>query len=201
MDEVKKILKETYLFSDAEDAVETTEFSPVSSFKKGEIIYNPENFKKSIGVIIKGKAKATEASGEGLLTKFTVGSVFGAAAVFGNTENYISRIVATSDCIVQFIEQEKLTVLFSKYKKVCENYISFLSSRIRFLNERLSIMMQEDVEGKIYSFLLKNEGYDGKMTALADTLCIGRTSLYRGLENLEQKNLIVRNDGKIKVIL
>jgi CRP-like cAMP-binding protein len=61
--------------------------------------------------IIKGKAKATTLSGEGLLTRFGRGDLFGAAAVFGDNKEYISKIVADSDCTVQFIEQEKLSFL------------------------------------------------------------------------------------------
>lgn len=201
MDEIKDVLKDIFLFKNADEAVEKTEFSAPKTFVKGEEIYNADTFEKSIGVIIKGKAKATTLSGDVFLTRFGRGDLFGAAAVFGDNKEYISKIVADSDCTVQFIEQEKLSFLFEKYPIVSINYISFLSSKIRFLNEKLAIMMQDGVEGRIYAYLLKNDGYEGKMTALADTLCIGRTSLYRSLEALENKNLIVRNDGKIKVIL
>ena len=38
------------------------------------------------------------------------------------------------------------------------------------------------------------------MTRLASTLNMGRTSLYRALESLEKKNLILRKDGKLEVI-
>ena len=80
-------------------------------------------------------------------------------------------------------------------------FISFLSSRIRFLNEKLSFMMQDSAEARLYAYLHKRGGYEGKMTALADALCIGRTTLYRTLENLEQNNLITRKGTKVKVIL
>lgn len=138
-----------------------------------------------------------------LLSYFTRGSVFGAAALFGDNKEYISRIQAVSDCTVQFIEQERLAEIFKLDEQVAVNYISFLSSKIRFLNGKLSVMMQEGAQGKLYAYLYKlgDEGYSGKMTQLAKNLCIGRTSLYRSLENLEQNNLIVRKDGKIKVIL
>lgn len=201
MDEVKEMLQKIFLFKNAQEAVLKTRFSLPKSFKKGQVIYSHDNFLRSIGVMLSGKAKATGTEGEGLLNRFEKGSVFGAAAVFGNNTEYISMIIAESDCRVQFIEQEVLEGLFESYPQISVNYISFLSSKIRFLNEKLAIMMQDDTCGRLYQFLLKNDGYSGKMTALADMLCIGRTSLYRSIEELTNKNLIVRNDGKIKVIL
>lgn len=201
MERRREILASTYLFREAEQAALTMELSEPVSFLKGETIYSEKQFQRSIGVVLSGLAKAVPLGGEGVLSYFKEGSVFGAAAVFGGNKEYISRIEAVKPCKVQFIEEEKLSHIFREYPKVAVNYISFLSSRIRFLNEKLSIMMRDGAEGRLYAFLLKNGGYDGKMTGLADTLCIGRTTLYRTLENLEQKQLIVREDGKIKVIL
>ena len=199
--EDSKIMESIFLFKNAEKAVEETVFSKPKSYKKGQVIYCRETFENSIGVLLSGKAKATTATNDGLLTRFGKGDVFGVAAVFGAKEEYISTIVAESDCVVQFIEQDVLTMLFEKYPVISVNYIAFLSSKIRFLNEKLSIMMQDRAQARLYEYLLKNDGYSGKMTALANILCMGRTSLYRRVEALEQKQLIVRDDGKIKVIL
>ena len=38
------------------------------------------------------------------------------------------------------------------------------------------------------------------MTKLAATLNMGRTSLYRAFDELEKQNLLVRKDGKVRVI-
>ncbi|MBR0326223.1 MAG: hypothetical protein IIX09_00310, partial [Clostridia bacterium] len=59
----------------------------------------------------------------------------------------------------------------------------------------------------VYEFLAKNSDesgnvtYAGSMALLARNLSLGRTSLYRALDTLEHQNLIVREDGKIKVLL
>lgn len=201
MEKRREILASTYLFREAEDAAENMELSEPVSFLKGETIYSEKHFQRSIGIVLSGSAKAIPLGGDGVLSYFREGSVFGAAAVFGDDKEYISKIEAVKPCKIQFIEEERLSRVFRQYPKVAVNYISFLSSRIRFLNEKLSIMMRDGAEGKLYAYLLKNGGYEGKMTGLADTLYMGRTTLYRELANLEQKKLIVREDGKIKVIL
>lgn len=201
MEEIRKELYDVFLFGGAKQAVDETKFNEPERFSKGQVIYGQDSYPNGIGILLSGKAKALSLSGGGLLTRFEKGSVFGAAGLFGDNKEYISKIVADSDCAVLFIDQTLLEELFEKYPKVSLNYISFLSSKIRFLNEKLAIMMQDGVEGRLYEFLLKNDGYSGKMTVLSNMLCIGRTSLYRALLTLEEKNLIVRNDERIKVII
>ncbi len=201
MEKRRELLASVYLFKNVKQAAEEIELSEPVAFSKGETIYSEKQFRRSIGVILSGSAKAVPLGGDGVLSYFKEGSVFGAAAVFGDNTEYISRIEAVKPCTVQFIEEETLARVFEKYPQVAVNYVSFLSSRIRFLNEKLSIMMRDGAEGKLYAYLLKNGGYEGKMTGLSSILCMGRTTLYRELANLEQKKLIVREDGKIKVIL
>lgn len=199
----KEVLYQTYLFKGTENVLDRVNLTEPVTFKKGEVIYDQNCFLNSIGIVLSGKARAVSLNGEVPLSYFGQGKVFGAAALFGENKEYISRIEAVSDCTVQFIEQETLTELFKNNEQVAVNYISFLSSKIRFLNGKLSVMMQDGVEGRLYDYLCKlgEDGYSGKLTELSKTLCIGRTSLYRSLENLEQNNLIVRKDGKIKVIV
>ena len=201
MEDARKVLSQTYLFKGVGEAAEKIELGEPVCFAKGETIYSENKFRRCIGVVLSGSAKALSVGGEGVLSHFSEGGMFGAAAVFGEAEEYISRIVAVKPCTVQFITEEALGKCFKAYPELAVNYITFLSSRIRFLNEKLSIMMREGAEGRLYAFLLKNGGYEGKMTGLANSLCMGRTTLYRELANLEQKKLIVREDGRIKVIL
>ncbi len=201
MSEYIEIIAETYLFRNVKAAAYNSNFSAPVSFKKGEVIYDENNFKKCIGIVLSGKARAVPLSGEGVLSCFERGDVFGAAAIFSDSDEYISRIEAVKDCTIQFIDEALLISIFGKYPAVAANYISFLSTRIRFLNQKLSIMMNGGAEARLYEFLLNNDGYSGNMTALAKTLCIGRTSLYRCMEILEHKKLISRGCGEIKVIL
>lgn len=201
MEKRREILADTYLFRGAEQAAQEIELSEAVTFLKGETIYSENQFRRSIGVVLSGLAKAVPLGGDGVLSYFHEGGVFGAAALFGENKEYISRIEAVKPCKVQFIEEEKLVRIFERYPEVAINYISFLSSRIRFLNEKLSIMMRDGAEGRLYAFLLKNGGYEGKMAGLSRILCMGRTTLYRELEKLCEKQLIVREDGKIKVIV
>lgn len=195
----ESILSQIFLFKDVESSFEYRDLGDIKDFKKNECIYECNNYTKALGILLSGKAKAV--SGEVALKEFLAGSVFGAAAIFANHDTYVSKIVAKSSCEVLFISEEKLKELFSKYPQTAINYISFLSSKICFLNEKISLFTANSVESKLYTYLSNNASH-GKinMSKLSNTLGIGRTSLYRALSNLEQKNIIVRKDGKVSVL-
>ena len=195
----ENILSKIFLFKDVTIDFKYEDLGEIKAFEKNECIYECNNFSKALGVLLNGKAKAV--SGEVALTEFLAGSVFGAAAVFANSDTYVSKIVAKSDCEVLFISEEKLKELFKDFPQTAINYISFLSSNICYLNEKISLFTADSVESKLYAYL-SNNCSDEKinMSKLSNTLGIGRTSLYRAFANLEQKNIIVRKDGKVSVL-
>jgi CRP-like cAMP-binding protein len=207
MDKTLEILRRTFLFKGIEDLLDSAPIPATVSFKKGETIYGETEFRRALGILIAGKAKATPLSNDkAVLNTFAPGAVFGAAAVFSDGGEYVSRIFAASDCEVLFLNEDALSSLFAAYPAAAVNYISFLSERIRFLNGKLSLLTQNDAAGRVYEFLAKNSDgdgnvtYTGSMALLARNLSLGRTSLYRALDTLEHQNLIVREDGKIKVL-
>lgn len=177
------------------------------AFKKDDVIYSADNFKNALGYIVNGSAHAVTENNDGMFMKsFSVGSVFGAAALFGNNQCYISKILADSDCEILFIDEEKLTYIFKKFPQTSINYISFLSDKIRFLNRKLNLISCTSAEDTVYKYLLDN--MDGEnivnlpvsFTRLADMLSLGRASLYRSLDTLEKKGKIKREKNIIKVI-
>ncbi len=207
MDKTLEILRQVFLFNGIEDVLDSAVLPKPVSFKKGDVIYGETDFRRALGILLSGKAKATPLSNDTtVLNVFTPGAVFGAAAVFSDDGEYVSRISAENDCKVLFLDEGALSALFTAYPRAAVNYISFLSQRIRFLNGKLSLFAKNDAAGRVYEFLLKNSDslgnvtYTGSMALLARNLSLGRTSLYRALDTLEHQNLIVREDGKIKVL-
>lgn len=180
--------------------------SPIS-FSKGEIIYSQDKFNNALGYILEGTAIATTNNGEGIFMKtFCQGDSFGVASLFGGTSKYVSNIVATSCVKVIFINEDELKNLFIKFPKTAENYITFLSNRIRFLNNKLSLLSCNSAEDTVLKYLLTvtdDEGYakiPKNMTFLSKTLGIGRATLYRCLDCLENNGYIIRKNNLIKVI-
>lgn len=176
-------------------------------FKKGEIIYSAENFSNAIGYIINGKAVAVSNNGSLLhMNTFLEGSCFGVAALFGESEQYVSSIVAKTDCEIQFITEAELQKIFSLFPICSVNYIKFLSEKIRFLNKKLDMLSRPSAEDTVLNYLTTNSDQNGiakipkNITLVAKTLGLGRASVYRSLDSLESKGKILRENNSIKVI-
>ena len=114
MDKTLDILRRTFLFVGVEDALDSAVLPAHVSFKKGDVIYGETDFRRALGILLSGKAKATPLSNDStVLNVFAPGAVFGAAAVFSDGGEYVSRITAESDCKVLFLDEAALSALFA----------------------------------------------------------------------------------------
>lgn len=180
--------------------------SPIK-FKRDEIIYSTENFSNSLGIVCKGKAFAVTNNGHGIYMKsFEKGACFGAAAVFGGDGKYVSTVIAKTEAEVLFISETELKQLFLDYPKTAINYINFLSEKIRFLNKKIGVLTCSNAEDTVFNYLSSAKGGDGyavipkSMTLFSKMLGIGRATLYRCLDSLEESGKILRDNNRIKVI-
>lgn len=200
-------LSELFLFDGVQDALTEVGEAELAAYHRGELILEGDSCRRALGVLLRGRAEAVSPAKEtAVLSTFGPGAVFGAAALFGMEQSYVSRIRAVTDCTVQFLPEEMLERLFLRYPRTAVNYIAFLSSRVRLLNGKIAVLEQNDAESRLYRYLTENCDGDGRpnsrmtMKSLAATLNMGRTSLYRAMQSLEEKELIVRKDGKMEVI-
>ncbi len=183
------------------------DFSNTVYFSKGDVIYSAESFSNAIGFVVNGSAYAITNNSGGLHMKsFANGACFGAAAVFGESEKYVSTIIAKTDIEVLFITEQNLREIFKIFPVTALNYISFLSDKIRFLNTKLSLLSCHNAEDTVYSYLCSVADENGfahipkSMTLLSKMLGIGRATLYRSIDTLEAENKILRENNIIKVI-
>ncbi len=204
------ILKEFFLLKNIENeqAEEIISNLPSSKcFKKGDIIYSAEVYPNALGLILKGEAFAVTNNDNKLFMKsFNRGTAFGAAAVFGNESDFVSTITAKTDIEIMFIEEKTLKMIFAKYPQTAVNYIEFLSDKIRFLNRKVSLLSSGSAENTVLNYFSSiadsggNATLPRNMTLLSRTIGISRASLYRCIENLENRGLILKENNIIKVI-
>lgn len=173
------------------------------TFKKGAVIYDSECAQRALAIILEGSVRVMH--GRVMMNELIVGDVFGVAALFGNVEGFPTTVKAQTDCRILFIEQQAVSAWIKAVPRVAENYIRFLSERIRFLNRRLSTLTVEHTDGRLWCYLLahRNENgvvsLPGGMTALAKTLGMGRSSLYRSLDALSEVGKIQRQGKQILI--
>ena len=207
MNDHAALLRQHFLFQGAEELLSDALALGAERFSRGETICDPATAERALGIVLEGRAEAVAPTRErAVLAAFGPGDTFGAAALFGGT-GYVSRIRAVTGCTVLLLPEALLRQWFARCPRMAVNYIAFLSGRVRFLNGKIAIFTQDSAQHRLYRWLRANCDETGclpeklSMTKLAATLSMGRTSLYRAMEELESAGLIVRDGKRIEVIL
>lgn len=179
----------------------------ICRYAPGETIYEPKKYKKSLGVMLSGKAVVYSSDGarQVLLRTFEAKEIFGAAALFSSDDDFVTSICAKTECEVLFIGDEVMYSLIDKDGAVRKNYITFLSDKIRFLNRRITYFTAGSAERRLSLYLLGLAG-DGdtvtlriSMSALSEMLDVGRASLYRAFDRLILDGFIEKDKKNIRI--
>lgn len=158
--------------------------------------------------MLQGEAQVWRAGEDGrrvVMNRLPAGSVFGAAALFGECEAYVTEISALRRCAVLFVSQQQASDWMRGHYAIAENYIRFLSGRIRFLNQKIAEFTDGQTEDRLVRYFLDHRSGDGRvilpgsLTELAQTLNIGRSSLYRSLDALTASGAVRREGRRIFV--
>lgn len=154
-----------------------------------------------IGLLISGLATVCRMGDVGNTVTVRVmhdGEVFGVASVFGDWKEGKSQVIAKTDCKVLYVSEQTLKTIFERFPAVAVNYISFLSDRIRFLNRRIDAFSAGSAVQKLYEYLISQSrdgvvALDFGLAELSRRLKMGRSSLYRSIETLENGGILERN--------
>lgn len=209
----KALLSQSFLFSGINSELADEAFASGEciclEFEPGEKVYTKNYFRKSMGIVLTGKLKACKSGEDLILNTFYTGGIFGVACLFNSTKQYVSEVIAVKRSRVMFLSQDLLHVLFQKDYRIAENYISYLSSRICFLNSRIDNFTGGSAENRLASFLLSTSAHSNDplsfelpctLTQLAGMLDMGRASLYRAMDALEESGVIRRSGKNIVMV-
>lgn len=176
----------------------------LKTYPSGSIVYSPSSFSRSLGIVLSGSLRVTKENADGhsiVMSTLGKGSVFGAAALFNNETEYVTKITAAESSRVILLPQRLVERLLQREPSFALNYVKYLSERILFLNRKIYFLTAGTAEQKLANFILENftEGEVKKlpmtMESLASALNISRASLYRALDVMTDNGIIVK-DGK-----
>ena len=200
MSRTRAMLRDSFLFREVPEAgldwaltQSQTETAP-----KGDVLYTTRRFQRSLGFVLSGKVRVTR--GELFVDVLEPGTWFGAAALFNEREDYPTTLTALADCEVLFLSQETVAELMERWPRAGVNYVHYLSGRICFLSDRLNSLAAGSAEEKVEQFLRRSADADGVVcvpaTAVAQALGLGRASVYRAFETLEERGVLTRDHKK-----
>ena len=200
-------LKQTRIFKDADEKILTSVLNTYGksvSYSKNDIVFSKETYSPVLCLIIKGEARVSK--GETVISHLKDGEIFGAAFLYNQSYEFENTVTALTPLKVVIIEKSGVDELIKCDSSISFNYISYLSERIGFLNDKIEGYTKPSAEEKLLLYLKKNADINnGKceisvsMTELSHVLQISRASLYRVIEALEQQGKICRDGKKIYV--
>ena len=174
-------------------------------FSSGDKFSTGKDGKRCLGILLKG-ALTVYAPGEEStpLNRLKPGGLYGVSALFGSP-GADTRILAESDGELLFIYEEKAEVLWED-PCIRRNLISFLTDRICFLSKKIASFTAKGAEGKLARYLSQCADENGicriesSFSELAKSLHLGRASLYRALDKLEEEGFIQRDKKEIRLL-
>ena len=158
----------------------------------------------SLGILLEGRAQIRSTDKEGVILRtLKKGDVFGAASLFLQDAAPLSQIIARTPCTTLLLSRTAVCELMQRDGAFLDEYLAFLAGRVHFLNQKIRCYTAGSAERRL-ALWIAAEGKDtitlpGSLSALAKTLDIGRASLYRALDKLEETELITRNGRTITV--
>ena len=190
-------MENTFLFSvlPAEkrlEAIRECDFE-IKTFSKNENVYSDLSDEKKIGFVYTGEVLVT--MGKKTVKKTQRGESFGILSLFSDS-HYPTVIKSANSCVIIFINRAEIEKILYKYPQVALEVIKFLSGRILFLNQKINEYSAPSAVSKLACFLLGKDCGDGAVDIpngrkfLAETLSLGRASLYRAIDTLERAGII-----------
>lgn len=166
----------------------------------GETVYDRKRFRRCLGILLEGELHVRRE--RLLVSTLRAGEVFGAAALFNRQEEYPTTLHAHGDCRLLLLSEDTVRTLIRTCPAFAENYVTYLSGRIRFLSARLDAVSAERGEGKLARYLLAASGEAVRLSAtqLCQRIGVGRATLYRAFELLERDGTIAREGKTIRVL-
>lgn len=214
--EERQFLANTFLFAHARpetlDMAVRDARAAHRSYPRGAVIFSGQEFERAFCVLLSGKIRVTKETddGRGLhISILTPGAYFGAAALFNDCARFATVLTAQTACHILFFPESLLLELMREDFAIAESYIRYQSGRILFLNEKIASLSAGSAEKRLAHWLLEHAQptENGlvcplssiRMSSLANSLNIGRASLYRALDALESTGAVINDHRELYI--
>ncbi len=203
------VMRGSFLFnrvSDSffEDVLSKKEYY-VRSYDAKERVFDGGDYEKAVGVVLSGSVfvSAPDKKGKGMvLNRLSKGAPFGFASLFSDGDDYVTCITASRPSRIVFFPEAMVCRLISENPDCAVGCVSFLSDRVRFLNEKVHSLSASSAVQRVAFYLqtLETDDAEIKLTELARRLNIGRASLYRAIDALSDAGIIRKSGKHINII-
>lgn len=165
--------------------------------------------RNSIALVTDGAFKIEKSLGNknAYLKALDTGGIVGIATLFDEQNQYISTLVAKKDSELLIIDEACIESFIRGSSEFSYSLVKLLCGKIRYLNTRIDTYTKTGAEEKLLEFLSHsvtrispNGCVEMSMSSLSSALGIGRASLYRAIDSLEEKGIISKKGKKIYLL-
>ena len=141
------------------------ELAQQKEFAKGEVIYSPQDFKRSLGILCQGRVVAKKENGV-ILNRMSAGDCFGAAALVGVPLFFLAKAsLGTTTAALCMILVMLPFFLFAMYEKNGQPLEVFLGHLIqnKFIRPKVRIYQTNN----LYSALVRQSQLEQEVKRIA----------------------------------
>jgi len=174
-------------------------------YDKSEQIWSDEtNYQRALGLVLDGTAQVKKE--RLLLSAHHKGDYFGLATLYAPVDFYATEIVALTPCRILFLNKHAIDGVLNAHPEAMKNYMAYMCERVYYLNAKLDTLIAGSAARRLEYHLRAIAAADstGRLvcqipsrTKLAQSLGLGRASLYRALDELMRQEIIKQEGADI----
>ena len=181
------------------------------SFKKGEIILHTGQEIHYAGIVLEGEIECAFQDydfNKYNMNHFSEGDLFGETMACLGIVKSPMQVCAVTDCSILLLDFR----VFKEAKFECQslltaNLIHIFAKQNYFLNQKIRMVTQKDLRGKIFAYINSIQPDDNgnrklpfSKTALSEFLCVNRTALSRELRKMINERILEMNGRNFLII-
>lgn len=186
-------------------------------YKAGSFIAVLGECSDRLGIVISGSVVIARYDINGVRTiieSIEKGGIFGTFFTYSIMRRSSAEIISETDCEIMFVHRSEITKRCENacqcHSKVVENLLEIMSENTVRLNQRIDVLSQRTIEGRLINYLqiIEDKTPEGKTpqipfstTALSDYLCVNRSALQRQITKMKRCGTLMISKRKFRLNL
>lgn len=179
------------------------------SYSKNALIVSHGEVCDRLLILIKGtvKGEMLNLNGKSLkIEDMSAPSLLASAFIFGEKAIFPVNIVTSTDVCFLVIQKNELLKLFRLSDKVLQNFLGLVSSKARFISEKLRFHSFKNLRIKLANYLIAEAGNNNNFklkhtqSELAELFGVARPSVGRAFLHLQEDEIIDIRYKQVKII-
>jgi CRP-like cAMP-binding protein len=180
-------------------------------YEKDSLVVQEGDQCDTIGFVLEGTLTIQQygRSGDALtINMFRHGDCFGAPLLFTKQAKYPFTLLTMTKSKVLFIPFEEMRNMLENSKTFNFNYLTFLSTHIFVLKNKIKILAHNDVRSRLMIYLSREMEHAKslhfkmrhKKTEISEIIKVARPSVSRELSNMEKDGLISIEGNQVTIL-